>query len=105
MDHPRSVEPPPWNVQQCYAHVDDNEDGGGAPSTGTDTRSKMGEKQPVAPEHTKKRPGSSKTMGVPENPNSKRHRIIQNWSDEDKEENPIDDLLTPRQRKCVEQPI
>jgi hypothetical protein len=34
-------------------------------------------------------------MGVPENPTSKRRRIIQNWSDEDKEENPTADLLTP----------
>jgi hypothetical protein len=47
------------------------------------------------PEHAKKRPGSSENMGVPENPTSKRRRIIQNWSDEDKEENPTADLLTP----------
>jgi hypothetical protein len=49
MDHPSSVEPPPWNVQQCYAHVDDNEEGDGAPSTETDTRSRMADKHPVAP--------------------------------------------------------
>jgi hypothetical protein len=59
----------------------------------------MAEKQPVTPDHSKKRPGSSKTMG---NQTSKRHRIIQDWSDEDKEENPTADLLNPRQRKGVE---
>jgi hypothetical protein len=47
MDHPKSVEPPPLNVQQCYAHVDDNEEGVRAPST--DTRSRIAEKQPVVP--------------------------------------------------------
>jgi hypothetical protein len=29
MDHPRSVEPPLQNVQQCYAHID-VEEGDGA---------------------------------------------------------------------------
>jgi hypothetical protein len=91
MDHPRSVEPPSRNVQQCYAHIDDNEGGEGAPSTGTDTRSRMAEKQPVALDHSKKRPGSSEAMGVPKNPTSKRSRIIQDWSDEDEEENPTTD--------------
>jgi hypothetical protein len=42
-------------------------------------------------------------MGMPENPTSKRRRMIQSWSDEDEEENPAADLLTPRQRKGVEQ--
>jgi hypothetical protein len=105
MDHPRSVEPPPWNVQQCYAHVDDNEEGDGAPSIGTDTKSKTTDKHPVAPEHSKKRPRSSETMGVPENPTSKPRLMIQSWSDEDEEENPTADLLIPRQRKGVEQTI
>jgi hypothetical protein len=100
MDHSASVEPPPRNVQQCYAHVDDNEEEGGASST--DTKSRMPEKQPVVPEHSKKRPRSSEAMGVPENLTSKRHRIIQNWSDEDEEENPTADLLTPHQKKGVE---
>jgi hypothetical protein len=77
MDHSRSVEPPAQNVQQCYAHVDDNEEGGGAPSTGTDTWSRMAKMQPVAPEHSKKRPRSSEAMGVPKNLTSKRCRIIQ----------------------------
>jgi hypothetical protein len=77
MDHPRSVGPPSQNVQQCYTHVDDNEEGDGAPSTGIDTRSRVAEKQPVAPEHSKKRPESSETMGVSENPTSKHRRIIQ----------------------------
>jgi hypothetical protein len=77
MDHPRSVEPPPRNVQQCYTHVNDNEEEDGAPSTGTDTRSRMADKHPVAPEHSKKRTRSSETMGVPENTTSKRHRMIQ----------------------------
>jgi hypothetical protein len=72
MDHPRSVEPPSWNMQQCYAHIDDNEEGGEAPSTRTDTRSRMAEKQLVALEHSKKRPRSSEATGVPENPTSKR---------------------------------
>jgi hypothetical protein len=44
-------------------------------------------------------------MGLPENPTSKRHRMIQSWSDEDEEENPTADLLIPRQRKGVEQTI
>jgi hypothetical protein len=103
MDHPRSVEPPLRNVQQCYAHIDDNEEGGRAPSTETDTRSRMVEKQPVTPEHLKKRPGSSEATGVPENSTSKRRQIIQNWSDEDEEENPTADLVTPRQRKGAKQ--
>jgi hypothetical protein len=77
MDHPRSMEPPPRNVQQCYAHVDDNKRGEGAPSIGTDTRSRMAEKQLVTPDHSKKRPGSSEATGVPENPTSKRRQIIQ----------------------------
>jgi hypothetical protein len=77
MDHLRSVEPPPRNVQQCYAHVDDNERGEGAPSTRIDTRSRMAEKQPVAPDHSKKKPGSSEATGVPENLTSKRRQIIQ----------------------------
>jgi Spy/CpxP family protein refolding chaperone len=42
-------------------------------------------------------------MGVPENLTSKQHQVIQSWSDEDKEENLAADLLTPRQRKGVEQ--
>jgi hypothetical protein len=41
-------------------------------------------------------------MGVLENPTSKRHRMIQSWSDEDEEENSTTDLLIPRQRKHVE---
>jgi hypothetical protein len=102
MDHPRSVEPPPQNMQRCYAHVDDNEEGEGTPSTGTDTRSMMAEKQPVAPKHSKKRPRSSEATGVAENPTNKRRRIIQDWLDEDEEENPIADLLDPRWRKGVE---
>jgi hypothetical protein len=81
MDHPRSVKPPPQNVQQCYAHVD-IEEGEGAPSAGTDTSSRRAEKHPITPEHLKKRPGSSETMG---NPTSKCRWIIQDWSDEDKE--------------------
>jgi hypothetical protein len=36
---------------------------------------------------------------MPENPTSKRRRMIQSWSDEDEEENPATDLLTPCQRK------
>jgi hypothetical protein len=42
-------------------------------------------------------------MGVPENPTSKRRRMIKNWLDEDKEENPSTDLLIPRWRKGAEQ--
>jgi hypothetical protein len=76
MDHSRSVEPPPWNMQQCYAHVDNNEEEDGAPSTGTGTRSRTTDKHPVAPEHSKKRPNSSETMGVLENPTSKHRRMI-----------------------------
>jgi hypothetical protein len=76
MDHPRSVEPPPWNMQQCYTHIDDNEEGDGAPSIGIDTRSRTAGKHPVALEHSKKRPGSSQTMGVLENPTSKHRRMI-----------------------------
>jgi hypothetical protein len=56
----------------------------------------MAEKQPVAPDHSKKRPGSSEATGVPENPTNKRRRIIQDWSDEDEEENLTADLLNPR---------
>jgi hypothetical protein len=96
MVHLRSVEPPPRNVQQCYAHVDDNKRGEGAPSTRTDTRSRMAKKQPIASDHSKKRPRSSEATGAPENPTSKHHRIIQDWLDEDKEENATADLLNPR---------
>jgi hypothetical protein len=77
MDRVRGVEPPRRNVQRCYAHVN-VEKGDGAPSTRTSTGSKRTEKHPAAPEHSKKRPGSSETMEVPENPTSKRRRIIQN---------------------------
>jgi hypothetical protein len=101
MDHPRSMEPPLWNVQQCYAHVD-VEEGDGAPSAGADTGSRRAEKHPVTPKHSKKRLRSSETTGMPENLTSKRRRMIQSWSDEDKEENPVVDLLTPRQRKGLE---
>jgi hypothetical protein len=90
-------------MQQCYAHVDDNEEGGGAPSTRIDTRNKTADKHPVTSKHSKKRPGSSETMGVLENPTSKRRRMIQSWSDEYEEENPATDLLTPHQRKGIEQ--
>jgi hypothetical protein len=65
----------------------------------------MAEKQLVAPEHSKKRPGSSETIGVPKNPTSKRRRMLQSWSDEDEEENPTTDLLIPRRRKGVEQTV
>jgi hypothetical protein len=92
-------------VQQCYAHINNNEEGDRAPSIGTDTKSKTTDKHPIAPEHSKKRPGSSETMGVPENPTSKQRRMIQSWLDEDEEENPTADLLIPRQRKGVEQTI
>jgi hypothetical protein len=105
MDHPRSMEPPPRNVQQCYAHVDDNEGAEGAPSTGTDTRSRITEKHPVALEHSKKRLRSSETTGMPENLTSKRRRIIQDWSDEDEENDPTTDLLNPRRRKDVERTV
>jgi hypothetical protein len=101
MDHPRSVEPLPRNVQRCYAHVN-VEKGDEAPSTETNTGSRATEKHLVTPEHSKKRPGSSKTMGMSENLTSKRHRIIQDWSDEDKEKNLTTDLLKPRWRKGVE---
>jgi hypothetical protein len=96
------VEPPPRNMQQCYAHVD-VEKGDEAPSAKTNTDSGRAEKHPVAPEHLKKRPRSSETTRMSENLTSKRRRMIQSWSDEDKEENPAADLLTPRQRKGVEQ--
>jgi hypothetical protein len=76
MDHPRRVEPPPQNVQQCYAHVV-VEKGDGAPSAGTDTGSRKTEKHLVALEYSKKRPGSSETTGMLENPTSKRRRMIQ----------------------------
>jgi hypothetical protein len=101
MDHLSSMEPPPRNVQQCYAHID-VEEGDEAPSTGTDTRSRTAEKHPVTPEHSKKRPRSSETIGMPKNPTSKRRLIIQSWSDEYGEENSAADLLTPCQRKGVE---
>jgi hypothetical protein len=104
MDHPRSVEPPPWNMQRCYAHVN-VEKGDGAPSTRTNTGSRTTEKHPVAPEHSKKRPRSAETTGMMENPTSKRHRIIQDWSDEDEEENLTTNLLNPHQRKGVEQTV
>jgi hypothetical protein len=55
----------------------------------------MAEKQPVAPEQSKKRPRSSEIMGVPENPTNKHRWMIQSWSDEDEEENPTADLLIP----------
>jgi hypothetical protein len=42
-------------------------------------------------------------MGTQENPANKRRRMIQSWSDEDEEENPATDLLTPHQRKGIEQ--
>jgi hypothetical protein len=102
MDHLRSVEPPPRNVQQCYAHID-VEEGDGAPSTETDTRSRTTDKHPVAPEHLKKRPRSSETMGMLENPTSKHRQMIQSWSDDEEEENPTTNLLIPRQRKGIEQ--
>jgi hypothetical protein len=102
MDHPRSVEPLPRNVQQCYAHVNVEEEDG-APSAGTDIDSRRAEKHPVTPEHSNKRSGSLETTGMPENPTSKRRRMIQSWSDKDEEENPATNLLTPRQRKGVEQ--
>jgi hypothetical protein len=95
MDHPRSMEPPPRNMQQCYAHVD-VEEGDGAPSVGRNTGSRRAEKHPVTTEHSKKRPRSSETTGTQENPTNKRRRMIQSWSDEDEEENLITDMLTPR---------
>jgi hypothetical protein len=104
MDHLRSGEPPPRNMQRCYAHVN-VEKGDRAPSTGTSTSSKRTEKHPAAPEHLKKRPGSSETTEVPKNPTSKRRRIIQNWSDEEEEENLTADLLNPRRKKDVEQTV
>jgi hypothetical protein len=76
MDHSRSMEPPPWNVQQCYAHVN-VEEGDGAPSAGIDIGSRRAEKHPVTPEHSNKRPGSLETTGMPENPTSKRRWMIQ----------------------------
>jgi hypothetical protein len=101
MDHLRRVEPPPQNVQQCYAHID-VEEGDGAPRATIDNGSRRVEMHLVAPENSKKRPGSSETMRMPENPTSKRRRMIQSWLDEDEEENPAADLLTPHQRKGIE---
>jgi hypothetical protein len=89
-------------MQQCYAHVNDNVGGEGAPSTGIDTRSRVAEKQPVAPDHSKKRPGSSEATGAPK---SKHRQIIQDWSDEDEEENPTANLLNFHQRTGVEQVV
>jgi hypothetical protein len=63
----------------------------------------MTEKRPVTPEHSKKRSGSSETTGMPENLTNKRCRIIQDWSDEDKENDLTGHLLNPRWRKDVEQ--
>jgi hypothetical protein len=104
MDHPRSVEPPPRNMERCYAHVNVDK-GDRAPSTRTSTSSKRTEKHPAAPEHSKKRPGSSETTEVPENLTNKRRQIIQDWSDEDEENDPTADLLNPHQRKDVEQTV
>jgi hypothetical protein len=101
MDHPRGVEPPPRNVQRCYAHVN-VEKGDRAPSTRTSTSSKNTEKHLATLEHSKKRSRSSETTEVPENPTSKRRRIIQNLSDEEEEENLTADLLNPCRRKDVE---
>jgi hypothetical protein len=56
----------------------------------------MAKKQPVTPEHLKKRPRISEAMGVPKNLTSKRRRIIQDRLDEDEEENLTADLLNPR---------
>jgi hypothetical protein len=89
-------------VQQCYAHVDD-EEGDKAPSTDTDTRSRTTDKHLVALKHLKKMPRSSETMGMLENLTSKHYWMIQSWSDEDKEENPTADLLITHQRKGIEQ--
>jgi hypothetical protein len=75
------------------------EKGDGAPSTGTSTGSKRTEKHPAAPRHSKKRPRSSETTEVLENPTSKHRRIIQNWSNEEEEENLTTDLLNPRRKK------
>jgi hypothetical protein len=63
----------------------------------------MAGKHLVTLKHSKKRPRSSETMGVPENPTSKSRRMIQSWSDEDEEENSTVDMLIPRQKKGVEQ--
>jgi hypothetical protein len=81
------------------------EKGDGAPSTRTSTGSKRTEKHLVTPENLKKRLGSSETIEVPENPTSKRRRIIQDWSDEDEENDPTVNLLNSRQRKDVEQTV
>jgi hypothetical protein len=78
------------------------EKGDEAPSTETNTSSRAMEKHLVTLEHSKKRPGSSKTMGMSENLTSKRRRIIQDWSDEDKEKNLTADLLKTCWRKGVE---
>jgi hypothetical protein len=104
MDHLRSVEPQPQNMQRCYAHVN-VEKGDGAPSTRTNTGSTMTEKCPVTPEHPKKRLGSSETTGMPKNLTSKHHWIIEDGSDEEEENDPTADLLNPHWRKDVERTV
>jgi hypothetical protein len=104
MDHLRGMEPPPRNVQRCYAHVN-VEKGDGVPSTRTNTSSKRMEKHPAALEHSKKRTGSLETTEVLENLTSKRRRIIQDWSVEDEENDLTTNLLNPRRRKDVEQMV
>jgi hypothetical protein len=50
VEHPQSMEPPPWNVERCYVHIKDDHDSGARGRTG---------KSQVASDQAKKRAGSS----------------------------------------------
>lgn len=88
-DHPQSMEPPPRNVQRCYAHVsDDDDDAGalGASKTALTSRKKRISKGPEGPEQPKKRARPANPTRDSENPTSKHHQMVRDWSDDEAED-------------------
>jgi hypothetical protein len=91
VEHPQSVEPPPWNVQRCYVHFEDNHDSGAQAGTG---------KSPVTTDQSKKRVGSSQANESIEGSTRKHRQTIIDWSEEETaKEDASTYMLNPRQKR------
>jgi hypothetical protein len=90
VEHPQSVEPPPWNVQRCYEDVE---------SDHVDRARAGAGKSPSAPEQSKKRARSSRAQESLEDSTKKCRRMVGDWSEDEAEEDASAYMLNPRKRR------
>jgi hypothetical protein len=90
VEHPQSVEPPPWNVERCYEHIEDDHDSRAQEGTG---------KSPVATDQSKKRARSSQTNKSPKDSTRKYRQTMQGWSEDKAEEDASAYMLNPQKKR------